>query len=111
LLAIASSVTAQEAHTHDGRLKTIAEALQQYGIQQDEISLKIAHSNPNPQIRGLAAFRLAEEGDKDSLPTLLAAFKIKDQPRTKADIAVAVAQLGSSIGVAELRATCDAKKR
>jgi len=64
------------------------------------------HSTDNAKIRYLAAWWLADQGQKDVIPDIYQAFGAESQPRPKAYLACALAELGDRRGVAALHEFC-----
>lgn len=63
------------------------------------------HSNDD-QVRYLAAWALADRGQKDSIADIYQAFETESQPRAKAYLACALAEFGDRRGVKALHDFC-----
>jgi HEAT repeat protein len=92
---------------HDnGRLTTLAESLKRHNIGTTPQALKDALRNPDAEIRYLAALKLAENGDKEAIPTLQSTLGAEKDPQAHLNISFALAQLGDKKGFDALRETC-----
>jgi HEAT repeat protein len=85
---------------------TFAQALTRHHIALANPALVEALRNPDKEVRGLAAWQLAETKDKDSLPQILQAVQSEKDARAIVNLASAAAHLGSSEGIAALEAVC-----
>ena len=105
LLAI-GPVAAQEVQAGSGALTSGADALRAHGISLSEPSLIAALGNADPEIRELAAFKLAEDHDLDAVPYLEFALSVEDVPEAAVDIADALLSLHDPKGLEYLQETC-----
>jgi len=64
------------------------------------------HSNDDAKIRYLAAWWLADQGQKDVIPDIYQTFKAESEPHAKAYLACALAELGDRRGVEALHEFC-----
>jgi HEAT repeat protein len=87
-------------------LETFAQALTRLHIGLTKPALLEALQNPNAQVRGLAAWQLAETKQKDCLPQILQAARNEKEAQTKIDLAAAAGNLGSQEGDAVLESVC-----
>ena len=88
-------------------LETLEDALKRYHIQLTEEGLTNALKNPNPEIRWLAAQKLAKDRAIDKVPFIKAALE-RDRGvfPNEANIAYALAELGNQEGIERLRLLC-----
>jgi HEAT repeat protein len=87
-------------------LETFSQALIRHGIELTEPSLIAALTNPDKEVRGLAAAELAEWKATDSLPEILRAAEIERDELTKTNIAAAGTWMGSSEALGLLKEMC-----
>lgn len=90
-----------------GALASLTEQLKQHHGELTYTGLIKALRSSDGQVRYLAALRLAEEKEVDSVPAIeeaLAAEKIPDESRI--NIAIALVQLGQEKGIVELTTDC-----
>jgi len=86
--------------------ETFVQALSRHGIAPTKPALVDALRNPNKEIRGLAAAELAELKATDSLPEIMHAAAIEQDPLTRMNIAAAATWLGSSEARHMLESMC-----
>jgi hypothetical protein len=79
---------------------------EKYHIAPTKEGLLIALSHTESDVRAFAALKLANGGDHDALPAILAALAAETFPGTRISMALAAAQLGSVDGVSALRDMC-----
>jgi HEAT repeat protein len=89
------------------RLTTIEESLQRHDIALTRTALLDALRSSDAEVRWLAAQKLANDGAKDTVPSILEALTAEKVAETRVNIAYAVAQLGAQKGFATLKGTCD----
>ena len=78
-----------------------------YSVKVTRENLRVAlFSNDNAQVRYLAAWWLADQGQKDVIPDIYQAFEVESAPRPKAYLACALAELGDHRGVEALHQFC-----
>ena len=78
-----------------------------YAVRLVKEDLRVAlRSKDNEQERYLAAWQLADLGQKDVIPDVYQAFEVEDQPRPKAYLACALVELGDHRGVDALHQYC-----
>lgn len=77
-----------------------------YAVKLTRDDLRSALSSTDDQVRYLAAWVLADKGQKDAIPEIFTAFDTENQPRPKAYLACALAELGDPRGVAALHQFC-----
>lgn len=70
-------------------------------------ALTAALRNPQPEVRQLAAQKLAADGDKDAIPAIMEALSKETAPINRLNIALSLAQLGEETGIATLKTICD----
>lgn len=91
----------------NGALPTVAEALRQHHIELTNEALVDALQNPDGEIRGLAAIQLAETKVRDAIPDIVSAVNKEKLPLTRANIALALTQLGEETGFSVLMSMCN----
>ena len=106
LILAATLACAQRASESKGSLPTFGELLKQHHIQLTEPALSEALRNPDPEVRDLAAQKLAEDKAYDAIPAINAALASEQVPRTRMNIAFAIAQLGETTGFDVLERNC-----
>lgn len=77
-----------------------------YAVKLTEDDLRIALANDDEQVRYLAAWVLADQGQKGVIPDIYLTFKAETLPRPKSYLACALAELGDRRGVAALHDFC-----
>src|ERR1700756_1822524 len=101
------SAFAQNAPFTPLRVETPAEALRSHGITDlSEESLTTALRNRDPQVRTLAANKLAGDGRSDAVPAIETALADEKDLRAQAQIAEALVILHDPKGVERLRSMC-----
>ncbi len=86
---------------------TFAEALRSLGIyDQSEKSLIAALGSSNPEVRSLAANKLAGDGRSDAVGSIEAALGVEKDLNTQANIAGALVALHDTKGAEYLRSMC-----
>lgn len=86
---------------------TVAEALRQHHIALTNEALVDALQNPDAEIRGLAAIQLADTKVRDAIPDIVSAVNKEKLPLTRANIALALTQLGEDTGFSVLMSMCN----
>lgn len=86
---------------------SLSELLRQHNVELTEPSLLAALKNPDPQVRYLAAAKLAADRDVDAVPSIEQALIAEAIPQARVNIAYALAQLGDDKGIAALEQTCN----
>ena len=69
-------------------------------------SLLAALGDPTLDVRVLAAIRLADSGEHDAVPFIMAMLKMEPTPGVRATLALEAARLGSEEGLAALTGMC-----
>ena len=89
-------------------LTSFADQLRRYHVALTKDSLIDALKSPVPDVRWLAAQKLAEDNVKEAVPFILEALR-KDSalPQNEANLAAALAKLGSEQGYKTLTAMCN----
>jgi HEAT repeat protein len=77
-----------------------------FGVRLNTEGLRVALRSGDVIVRYLAAWVLADRGQKDAIPEIFTAFETGSQPRPKAYLACALAELGDPRGVAALHQFC-----
>jgi HEAT repeat protein len=106
LLLIRPNSLPQEGSGQSGHFATFKEILKHHHIQLTTPSLVEALRNPDSQVRYLAALTLAEDKVTDAVPEIVDALNSEKEPETKANIALALAQLGNLKGFTTLESMC-----
>src|ERR1700683_950744 len=89
-----------------GHFATFKELLRERGVELSEPSLVAALKNPDSHVRYLAALVLAEDKASDAMPAIADALYAEKVPETRANISLALAQLGDEKGFVTLESTC-----
>jgi HEAT repeat protein len=94
------------------RPPTIEEVLRNHNIELTKTALLGALRNENPEIRWLAAQKLAQAGFSDTIPEITDALR-RDSGSTlsQVNIALALAKMGSTEGFAVLTSFCENAER
>lgn len=79
---------------------------EKYNIPPTKEGLLMALRHSRPDVRMFAALKLAWDGQKDAIPSILAALAVDPVPNVKVSMAFAAAKLGSEDGLAALRSMC-----
>ena len=85
---------------------TMEEALQSFHIGTSRDALLAALHNSYPAIRGLAAMKLASDGDRSAVPAIEHALKVETDRPERFNIARALKLLGDPDGDRELATIC-----
>ena len=93
--------------TGEGPPETIEEALLRHHIALTKESLVAALRNQDPEVRQLAAQKLASNGAIDTIPSMNEALSEERVPWNRANIAFALAQLGDKAGMVTLKSICE----
>jgi HEAT repeat protein len=114
LLAIAFGIVTgiyavcQENRSRQIDDKTVfTQHVQTHKLPSTKAALVKALRNHDPDVRWLAAQRLADEGERDAIPAILKALSSETVPLTRANLAYAVARFGEEKGFATLKSICD----
>ncbi len=102
-LAVAAIVP---AIAQSGPLETLDHALRRHHVAPTRSALLGALRNSEPEVRGLAAAKLAENKDTEATPDIAEALAAESVPLTKTNIAFALAQLGNQTGNSTLKEMC-----
>ncbi len=91
-----------------GRVKLYryGELLQQHNIELTEPALINALKNPDPDVRYLAAMKLAEDKAFATIPAIEEAVRVEKDPRDQVNMALALGLLSDQIGLAKLKKVC-----
>jgi HEAT repeat protein len=81
-----------------------------YPLKLSQEELRSSLRSDDAQLRYLAAWVLADQGQKDAVPDIFTAFETESQPRPKAYLACALAELGDPRGVAALHQFCESDR-
>ena len=92
-----------------GALPTFGELLKRHNIQLTQPALVDALRNTDPEVRDLAANKLAEDKAVETIPAIKDALASEKVPWTRMNIALALAQMGESIGFETLEDNCKNK--
>jgi HEAT repeat protein len=102
----ASRAESQTISGTGGRIPTIGELLKRHGIQLTQPALIDALRNADPEIRYLAAEKLVEDKAVETVPAITEALRSEKLPRTRMNIAFALAQFGQTAGFEALEKNC-----
>jgi HEAT repeat protein len=86
---------------------TASVRLQQHGVLKSEVSSRYALHDDDSQIRYLAAWQLADEGAKDSIPDIAEALDVETDPWARVFIACSLVELADDRGIEALQRDCD----
>jgi len=109
MLATGTTISAQQGPSNQAdsvRLSRYGSLLREDHIELTEPALLRALKNPNPEVRFLAAMKLAEDKVSDAIPGIKEALESERVPRTRVNIALALGLLGDSRGRDELKTLC-----
>jgi len=108
VLLAAPYATPQEGPlVQTGHVMTFRELLSKRNVDLSEPSLVEALRNPDAHVRYLSALVLAEDKATNAIPAIASALRAEAVPETKANIALALAQLGNDMGFETLRNVCN----
>lgn len=93
-----------------GPIPTFGELLRRHNIDLTQSALLAALKNPDPEVRDLAANKLAEDGATEAIPAIMQALASEKVPWTRMNIAFALASMGESIGFVTLQDNCKNKE-
>jgi len=91
---------------HDEQPPTIEESLKRLGIALTRPELVSALRNANPEVRWLAAQKLAQDRIGDAVPAILQALSTEKVDKVRVNMAFSLAQLGEEKGLAVLQEVC-----
>ena len=87
-------------------LTSVSDALHAKGIDLSHSSLLEALHNQDAEVRGLAANKLAEDGDADALPAIKEALRVEKDPWQRINMSLALWTLHDANGVPSLYRVC-----
>jgi HEAT repeat protein len=108
LILAVTLLGSQPISQNDG-LPTFGELLKRHNIQLTQPALVDALRNTDPEVRDLAANKLAEDKAVETIPAIKDALASEKVPWTRMNIAYALAQMGESIGFETLEGNCKNK--
>src|SRR5215472_16501371 len=88
-----------EAPKYEGAGSTIEELLESHHVKLTSAGLIEALKDASPEVRSLAAEKLAQDNDKESIPALVAALQVETVAQTRVNVAYALGKLGNERGV------------
>jgi hypothetical protein len=106
ILAVALVGNQPISQNNGGPLPTFGELLKRHNIQLTQPALVDALRNTDPEVRDLAANKLAEDNAAETIPAIKDALASEKVPWTRMNIAFALAVLGESTGFDALEANC-----
>jgi HEAT repeat protein len=106
-LIITTTLCVCQPTSGQSALVSFRETLQHYGVPLTRPGLVDALRSPVPEVRSTAALELAEMQFEDSSISIATALEREKVASVRADMAVALAQLGDERGKEALRKTCD----
>ena len=106
ILAVALVGSQPTSQNNGGPLPTFGELLKRHNIQLTQPALADALKNTDPEVRDLAANKLAEDKAVETIPAMKDALASEKVPWTRMNIAFALAVLGESTGFDALEANC-----
>jgi HEAT repeat protein len=92
----------------EGPPPTLEQILEGRGIQLTKQGLLSALLDLRAVVRSLAARKLAQDGQRDSIPAIAAALSVEEAPGTREIMATSLASFGEEQGFAALRDMCRA---
>jgi HEAT repeat protein len=109
LILAVTLVENQPIPQENGALPTFGEILKRHNIQLTQSALVDALRNTDPEVRSLAAHKLAEDKAVETIPAIKDALASEKVPWTRMNIALALAGMGESIGFDTLEDNCKNK--
>ena len=95
-VALAGSQPILQNNEGQGPLPTFGELLKRHNIQLTQPALVDALRNTDPEVRDLAANKLAEDKAVETIPAIKDALASEKVPWTRMNIALALAEMGES---------------
>ena len=92
-----------------GKPQTFGDLLKRHNIELTQQGLVDALRNTDPEVRYLAAHKLAEDKAVETIPAIKDALATEKVPWTRMNIALALAEMGESIGFDTLEDNCKNK--
>lgn len=89
-------------------IPTIERDLERAGYALTKEALVAALHDPRARVRSLAVEKLAKDGRRDAVPSIMSAFSVENDLGTRLWMANALAKLGEEKGAAEVLNTCRA---
>jgi HEAT repeat protein len=89
-----------------GPLPTTEETLQKHGILLTVPALVQALKSTDPEVRWLAASKLAQDNVKEAVPAIRGALASEKVQNTRVNLAFSLAQIGEAEGFVALRSVC-----
>ncbi len=109
LIFIAALAWSQSPSESNGAIPTASELLKRHNIQLTQTALVDALRNADPEVRYLAALKLAEDKAIETVPAIKDALTSEKVPRTRTNIAFALAELGDQLGFDTLEGNCGSR--
>ena len=107
LVCIGSTAFAQDVEVRTPRINSLVEALASHGVTDlSEASLIAALSHSDPQVRTIAAMKLAEDHRGDAAPAIESALSREQNLTAQIGLSQALWGLRDDHGVAHLHAMC-----
>jgi len=103
VILLAMLVQVQE---QSGPPPTFGEVLKRHNIELTQSALIAALKNPDPEVRYLAAHKLAEDRATEAIPLIKQALASEKVPWTRMNIAFALVVMGESVGFDTLEGNC-----
>jgi HEAT repeat protein len=100
------AVTISLAQTRKSEGRVVNTTLQDNHIELTKDALLAALRHPNSSVRSASALRLAVNGEKDAIPSILEALAIETFPGTRMSLASAAMKLGAEEGAVALKNMC-----
>jgi HEAT repeat protein len=107
LILIAPTARGAPQDASGGHFATFKQLLRERNVSLTGEALVAALRDPNPQVRYLAALVLAQDKVSNAVPAIADALKAEKVPETRANIALALAQLGDENGIVAMQEDCD----
>jgi len=109
ILAVALVGSQPISQNNGGPLPTFGDLLKRHNIQLTQPDLVDALRDTDPEVRYLAAHKLAEDKAVETIPAIKDSLASEKVPWTRMNIALALAQMGESIGFDTLEDNCKNK--
>jgi hypothetical protein len=101
LCAVVSNIAGRPIITYE-------QALQQHHVALTKAALIDAVGSSDPEVRWLAASKLlVNDHALDAIPSIESALAIEKVPNTRINTALALAQIGDTVGFSVLQSACD----
>jgi len=97
----------QRSFSTEGQPETTEQALQRHHVALTKPALIAGLRDPDAEVRALAAHKLASDGSKDAIPSIVEAMNAEKVNSTRVNLAFSAATLGDEVGLTALRNSCE----